>query len=478
MRWLTSFALVVVACGDPKLSVDELQDPNTCNECHPKHFTQWSGSMHAYASDDPVFIAMNKRGQRDTNGALGDFCVQCHAPMALLRGEASGATFDPAVLSPAAKGITCYFCHNVESVEQDHNNGLVLGMDQTMRGGLKNPVESSAHFSTYDPEMSGLTTSSRMCGSCHDVVTPAGVHIERTFAEWKTTVFANADDNPANFLESSCSHCHMEPTTESVAEAPGTGNREYGFHDHRLPAIDQALTPFPETADQAIEVQGILDAAVQIAGLRPLGSRESYGGICLDGNDTITVRIDTPSLGHMFPSGAAQDRRTWLEVVAYNAAGDEIWSSGVVPDGMDPEDINDQYLNCTLPGKESCSGFWDRTFKADGSPAHFFWEVATVDSKLLLPQTVLDQNAPGYDHSRTTRYLVGPTVVQTVDRIEAKLKVRALPFHVLDDLIASGDLEPSVRGQLKTLESRGGKSTWRRATMGTGLAMNTRCNPL
>ena len=34
------------------------------------------------AMDDPVFIAMNKKGQRETNGALGTFCVNCHAPMA------------------------------------------------------------------------------------------------------------------------------------------------------------------------------------------------------------------------------------------------------------------------------------------------------------------------------------------------------------------------------------------------------------
>ena len=52
-----------------------------CKDCHPKHYTQWSGSMHAYASDDPVFVAMNKRGQREAQ--LGSFCLQCHAPMAV-----------------------------------------------------------------------------------------------------------------------------------------------------------------------------------------------------------------------------------------------------------------------------------------------------------------------------------------------------------------------------------------------------------
>src|SRR6266581_6039630 len=64
----------------------EMLDPTTCQKCHADHYRDWSGSMHAYASDDPVFLAMNKRGQRETSGALGSFCVKCHAPMAVREG--------------------------------------------------------------------------------------------------------------------------------------------------------------------------------------------------------------------------------------------------------------------------------------------------------------------------------------------------------------------------------------------------------
>ncbi len=469
-------AVFLVACGDPpKYSVESLQDPATCMECHPKHYQQWSGSMHAYSSQDPVFVAMNKRGQRETNGELGDFCIKCHAPMALALGETSGANYDPDALSPAAKGITCFFCHNVDKIAEDHNNGLELAMDQTMRGGLKNAANSDAHFTKYDEAMASKTNNSAMCGSCHDVVTPAAVHIERSFAEWQGTVFAIND--PKSFLPLTCSGCHMFASTEAIAEKPGldVGNREYGFHEHSFPAVDQALTPFPETDTQAALIQRDLDSALKIVGLRPLGSKEPMGGICIEGPE-VTVRIDTFSVGHMFPSGAAQDRRAWLEVVAYDASNNVVFSSGVVPDGVDPEDTNDQYVKCTLPGNQSCSGFWDRTFKADNSPAHFFWEVARVDSKLLKPQTTLDQNAPGYDHSSTVRYAIGGTVNQ-IDRIEARLRLRPLPYAVLDQLIGSGDLDPAVRGQLKTLGSAGAVSTWRRSTAGTGLAMNTGCNP-
>jgi hypothetical protein len=465
--------LAVVACSDPKYAVEDLQDPSTCMECHDKHYQQWSGSMHAYAAEDPVFVAMNKRGQRETNGELGDFCINCHAPMAVRLGLATGADYDPATLPEKAKGVTCYFCHNVDEVTSDHNNGLVLAMDQTMRGGVQNPSESAAHNSAYDTRMAGRKNNSEICGSCHDVVTPAGVHIERSFAEWKETIFAQPNPTPESFQHQTCASCHMFPSSEAIAA--GGGNRQFGFHEHTLGAIDQALTPFPETDEQARVVKRDLDAALTIVGLRPLGSKEPYGGICVEPTGNLTVRLDTLNVGHMFPSGASQDRRSWVEVKAYNAAGDVIFESGVVPDGMDPEDIGDKYVNCTA-GPESCSGFWDRTFKADGSPAHFFWEVATVDSKLLKPQTILDPNATGYDHSTTVKYQLGP-LAQQIDRVEAKLKMRALPFHVLDELIASGDLDASIRGQLKTLESRGAMSVWTKATAGTGLAMNTGCNP-
>jgi hypothetical protein len=90
-----SFCLLLAACADDPpqyLSRERLLEPETCAGCHPDHYREWSGSMHAYAANDPVFLAMNARGQRDTGGALGDFCVRCHAPMALAEGLTSDGT--------------------------------------------------------------------------------------------------------------------------------------------------------------------------------------------------------------------------------------------------------------------------------------------------------------------------------------------------------------------------------------------------
>jgi hypothetical protein len=470
-----ALAILVGACGDDgaKYPVEQLQDPSTCMQCHPTHYTQWSGSMHAYASDDPVFVAMNKRGQRDTNGALGDFCIKCHAPMAVELGLASGSNFDPSTLPAAAKGVTCYFCHNVDQVAEDHNNGLVLALDQTMRGGAKNPASSPAHHSKYDENMASSTNNSRMCGSCHDVTTTADVHLERTYAEWQTTVFAH--DDPQNLLPLTCSGCHMFSSTGQIAEGPDldVGTRNYGVHEHTFQAIDQALIPWPQMAEQAALIQRDLDPAVKIVGLRPLGSLQPMGGICVNPTN-ITVRIDTFSVGHMFPSGAAQDRRTWLEVVAYDASNNVVFSSGVVPDDKDPEETNDDYVKCQN-GPMGCSGFWDRTYTADDQQAHFFWDVARVDSKLLRPQITFDKNDPAYDHSTTVQY--NNILTSSIDRVEARLRIRPLPLSMLRELVASGDLDASFLTKVPTLGSLGGTSTWTKATAGMGQAIGTGCNP-
>ena len=56
------------AAASPTVSLDReaLLDPETCKTCHPVAYQEWSGSMHAYAAEDPVFRAMNQRAQRET----------------------------------------------------------------------------------------------------------------------------------------------------------------------------------------------------------------------------------------------------------------------------------------------------------------------------------------------------------------------------------------------------------------------------
>src|SRR4051794_9452609 len=82
----------LLGCTEPaapnvELSRAELLDPEACRGCHAEYYAEWSASMHANASRDPVFLAMNRRGNEETNGQLGSFCVNCHAPLAVVDGQ-------------------------------------------------------------------------------------------------------------------------------------------------------------------------------------------------------------------------------------------------------------------------------------------------------------------------------------------------------------------------------------------------------
>jgi len=422
---------------------DDLLDPQTCNECHPKHFEEWSGSMHAYASKDPVFLAMNARAQRETG--IGDFCVKCHAPMAVRE----GALADPGKIAEAPEhlqGVTCYFCHNVEAVEGEHNAPFRLSNDLTMRGAIRDPVKTGgAHRSAYSEFLDSTTPESAVaCGACHDIVTPTDVHIERTFLEWRESVYGQA--GTTGF--SSCGKCHMTSKFDDrgvpIAD-PGVRSRERR-HRHMFPGVDLALTQFPDMADQRDEVQDFLNFTL-------------LADICVAqdaGSFFATVTLDNVAPGHRFPSGAAQDRRAWVEVVAYEG-GTEIYRSGIVADDGRLDEVNDPDL-------------WqlrDGAYKENGEPAHMFWDIATwkndcADTTRIgctIPAAGLVSNNTFDQEHVTRRYPLadGGLVPGTPDRVTVRVRIRPVGLDVLDDLIASGDLDPSIRTQMQTLDlnSRG-----------------------
>ena len=63
------------------------RDPETCRQCHPDHVSEWEGAMHAYAAQDPIFIAVDNIFQNDFDGEGGQFCTQCHTVPGFLGNE-------------------------------------------------------------------------------------------------------------------------------------------------------------------------------------------------------------------------------------------------------------------------------------------------------------------------------------------------------------------------------------------------------
>lgn len=414
------------------LSREDLLKPQACAECHPAHYEEWSGSMHAYASIDPVFRAMNQRGQRESGGELGDFCVRCHAPLAVALGETTdGLNLDS--LPDHLQGVTCYFCHSIDTIEGTHNNPLTLADDGVLRGGIKNPMKTDAHASAYSPHQDGDNlSSSQLCGSCHDIVTPTGVPIERTLREWEASLYSNPDTQP--FL--TCTACHFNGINEAVADVPNAPSRRR--HRHSTPGVDIALTDFPQREAQREEVEASLNSTLAAE-------------LCVypDGiSANVVVTLENIAAGHSWPSGASPDRRAWVEVVA-KKDGQVLFESGQIASDQPVATVDDPTLWI----------FRDRLLGETGEEVHMFWEAHSYESHLLPAPTALSPFDPAWTDTHVVRYY--PVEAGVPDEVSIAVHLRPMGLEIIDDLIASGDLAPEIRDTLPTFTLGSTRLTWR-----------------
>lgn len=456
------------SAGDAgSLAREELIKPEACKACHPAQFAEWAGSMHAYAALDPVFVAMNARGQEETQGKLGTFCVNCHAPMAVN----SGLTEDGlnlAKLPPEYQGVTCYFCHNVEAVEGDHNNPLRLANDTLMRGPFSDPAPNVAHASSFssfldkdDPK------SAQLCGACHDVVVDAhalgatrataSVAIEQTFQEWKQTLF----NQPSDVGGLSCNGCHMPIASTRDRSAIGDGLPERRSRRHDFEGVDLALVPFPGVERQRLLAQQFLDSSL-------------LGEICVSRDGLIAVTLEN-SAGHHWPSGATFDRLGWLFVEAYDEAGlvfrttepeaeisieagkdagrSQGARGGVVDGGRGVDGGASAVPGGRVVGTPAPT-LTQSVLKADGSPAHFFWEIAEIESQTSLPGVITrDPLSPDYHvERRSWQFDTQQADFDSIDEVRLTVRLRPIKREVLHELVTSGHLDGEVAARMSTFD--------------------------
>jgi len=430
-------ALTQGACGSGQGSMlldrEALMDPEACKTCHPTQYDDWSGSMHAYASEDPVFRAMNQRGQRETDGMLGTFCVKCHAPMAVQLGMTpDGLNLDS--LPAKTKNVTCYFCHAAESVEGSHNNPLTLAQDNKLYGPFDRAAPGTPHKAIYSRMLDGTTLeSASMCGSCHDIQNLKGAHVERTFEEWQGTLFAALPNGQG------CADCHMK-ASQGAASSVTTNVRT--LHAHNFPAVDLAMTSFPNADSQKAAAQALLDQVIQPT-------------LCLNVlTNQVELTLENVTAGHSFPSGASQDRRAWIELTAYSG-GNVIYSSGTqsafpLEDSADP----DLWLmrDCLFDGTQE---------------VRMFWEPTTVVGNAVPGSVMQNINDPtSFNRSHPKKVYPTTGALPTApDHMTVKVHLQAIGDDVLADLVASGDLDPSIPEQVARYELGGAAALdWTMAT--------------
>jgi hypothetical protein len=353
-------------------------------------FPTWSGSMMANATRDPVFFAALDVANKDVPG-VGDYCLRCHSSRGWYRGHVvkTGGTANDVTLGAAGclltgsydwedtldndySGLPCHYCHRLT----DSGPGGAAAMIGNANAWVDDEACSEGDGSVcrrgpYDYAVgsppphawkySEYHTESRLCGLCHDVTTPdtdqgplktlkladgtdsgRPFPIERTYSEWLQSDYAV----PSSPVAATCQSCHMKDSEDPDATAcnvPGYPNRSGNLPVHaftggntwvpgilkgeysdtssipgafggvgRQDAFDQTVAWARETLAQAAAVE------TTIAGYTPPGS----------GAGSLQVRVKVTNLsGHKLPTGYAEGRRMWLNLLVKDATGRLVFES-------------------------------------------------------------------------------------------------------------------------------------------------------
>jgi hypothetical protein len=412
--------------------------PEYCGRCHQNHYQQWRGSMHAYAVKDPVFLAMNAKGIADTAGELGQFCVQCHAPVASLKDmlpveERDGIhVMDLALSNPlVAHGIQCVTCHSIASVEGTQNAQFTLS-ETTYFGPTGSDASQAAHPMMRSALFADPAQKSILCGTCHDVLNPNGARLEATFSEWYSNQF-NTPRNPETHR--TCQDCHMPSYRgRSTPDSP-----EAELHAHTFVGVDQALIPgFPGKEEQARLVRELLQDCALL--------EVRYNGLDKDGNAVVVVSVENINNGHNLPSGSTADRQVWVHLEVTDGQGNLIFESGMLDVNGDLMDGVEGH-SITPDADPELLFFGQFIYGRDGQHVTFPWQAHTYTDNLLGPG-----QRKWRDYLIPRSRIMGQRI-----RVLATLKYRTFPPFLIRTLVDEGylnqnELEPIPIVEMERVE--------------------------
>ncbi len=402
-----------------------LASAESCGECHKAHYSDWKGSMHAYATTDPIYLAMLERGINDTQGKIDQFCIQCHAPIASKEGMTPieslgdgryGAKFDQS--NPLVSGgVVCVTCHAMEKAEATLNAKFELSKT-TYYAASANPRGQEEH----PVETSTLLPSSVMCGTCHNVVNPKGALIENTFSEWYASPYNDGDAD-----DKTCQDCHMPTYRGEIVDGVTTT-----IHKHQFVGVDVALVDFPQKVEQRRLVEELLGSAVELEIKRTN-----------DQGDEIAIRVSLKNVnnGHALPSGSTSDRQVWVHLKVFNQADEIVFESGA----LDAQgDLKDRVEGHSLDpaGDPELLVFGSFLFDDNGEHVNFPWQAARSQDFLLQPGQV------GWREYEISKTLVGGQKI----RVEAAVNYRTFPPFIVRQLEEEGLLKIKLSDKIPIIK--------------------------
>ncbi|MDY6964650.1 MAG: PGF-CTERM sorting domain-containing protein [Halobacteriota archaeon] len=399
----------------------DFDDPSVCGGCHSEIYNQWNGSLHSVAYTDPLYLKLEEIASDETDGLTDDYCTRCHTPIGVLSGEVPPIGLDnPALSEVSEKGVSCDFCHSVNGSTGIGNGAFTVSPDGIKRG----PHEDSKS-PYHETAFSDLHTKAEFCGMCHDVYHPVNGHpIETTYTEWKEGPYNTGDKETTTY----CQDCHMTPGITQFEANPGRstsiGPEREHIYTHYFVGGNAAVPGLlgsdvhKKMAEERLKSAAKLELEVPDA----IAGEEAE----------IRVSVTNVGAGHKLPTGLTEAREAWIEVVATDSSGKEIFHIG----GLDED------------GNVDHEAVIYHTVLADanGDPTHKVWEVESTISDNRIP--------PKETKVETYRFAI-PADAEIPITVETKFNYRSASQELLDTLMGEGAVVAPVIEMASATETIG-----------------------
>lgn len=317
--------------------------------------TNWRATMMANSAKDPFWrakieheILVNPSHAQE----LINKCTSCHAPVGkytnlLLNGNPNYSLLELDNDSLARDGVNCGACHQ-QKMEGlgTHFSGELFYRRDTIYGPYvseeqQTPIFEAAmqSFVGYLPLGNHKVSQSEFCAGCHSLETHTAdldgnltgqKFIEQaTYHEWLNSSY---NDTPG--LQQECQGCHMPRLQEDIVLASGysflPGRSNFGQHylvggnTFMLGMLKNNAATLGVTATEEHFNTVIQRTLYQLQNETALVTLTENGVQ----NDTAKYTVKLTNLaGHKFPSGYPS-RRAYVEFIAVDDAGNEVFHSG------------------------------------------------------------------------------------------------------------------------------------------------------
>ena len=312
-----------------------------CSSCHMNYYDEWSNDKHSTSSVNPFFLSIYSGLTKDNKEVYPGFkldhpnqngnCALCHNPEAAIDNN-----FDvDLTFAKNTNGISCDFCHKIESVDQNSlklgvkglniaraikGNKIVFQKDKTSSckglqdirfGPIKDPVQPGKH---EELKYNSLYKTSLYCAKCHDGGN-GNILIYSTFTEWLKS--------PAAKKGVQCQTCHMKPRSETTDNGQQTVIARSVSAPHASLGANSAIPIEIASPSARNDIYSIVDNPKIKHKKRPYNEvhshsfltdnhhnfQKEYIDLKLDATKSkdkviVTVIVENNNFGHSFPTGS------------------------------------------------------------------------------------------------------------------------------------------------------------------------------